>query len=56
MIAGNWYCQAVDAIKYSNVRTQGSYRQVVEMSANGGCKSKLKSVSGPLCPLNEEVC
>jgi len=55
-IDGNWYCQAVQAIQYNNVGTQGSYNQVTAMNSDGSCASMLKSFSGPLSPLDEEVC
>jgi len=54
-IGGNWYCQAVQAIQYSNVGTAGSYNQVTAMSSDGSCSSTPKSFSGPLSPLDEEV-
>jgi len=54
-IAGNWFCQAVKAIQYSNVGTPGSYNQVVYMGKDGTCSSQRKSFSGPLSPLDEEV-
>ena len=54
-IAGNWYCQAVDSIRYSNVGTAGTYRQVVAMNSDGSCKSTTKQFKGPLSPLDEEV-
>lgn len=55
LIGGNWYCQHVEAIRYSNVGTAGSYKEVIEMKADGTCKSKTKHFKGPLSPLNEEV-
>lgn len=30
-IGGNYFCQAVDSIQYSNVGTPGSYNRVVYM-------------------------
>ncbi len=53
-IDGNWFCQPVKAIQYSNVGTPGSYNEVVGMS-NGACSSQQKQFSGPLAPLDEEV-
>ena len=35
-INGNWYCQAVKAITYSNFNTPGTYQKVTTM-ANGVC-------------------
>jgi hypothetical protein len=53
---GNWFCQPVKAIQYSNVGSSGSYRQITDMSSQtGSCQYKMKSFSGPLAPLDEEV-
>lgn len=54
-IGGNWYCQPVQAIRYSNVGSVGSYNQITKMSSDGSCDSVRKHFSGPLAPLNEEV-
>jgi hypothetical protein len=54
-IDGNWYCQPVDAIQYSNVGTPGSYYQVTNMLSDGACTSTPMSFSGPISPLDEEV-
>jgi hypothetical protein len=55
-IDGNWYCQPVKAIQYSNVGTPGAYNDIIAMdSSNGSCASVPKSFSGPLSPLDEEV-
>lgn len=54
-IAGNWYCQAVKAIQYSNVNTAGTYPQVTYMGADGTCNKSPKAFSGPIAPLNGEV-
>lgn len=54
-IDGNWYCQAVQAIQYSNVGSPGSYNQIVDMAADGTCSSTPKPFTGPLAPLDEEV-
>lgn len=55
-IAGNWYCQAVDAIQYTNVGTAGTYSAIVSMNPDGTCSSTQKSFSGPISPFDEEVC
>ncbi|KAH8787427.1 putative TOS1-like glycosyl hydrolase-domain-containing protein [Hyaloscypha sp. PMI_1271] len=53
---GNWFCQPVKAIQYSNVGSSGSYRQITSMnSQTGSCEYQMKAFSGPLAPLNEEV-
>jgi hypothetical protein len=54
-IAGNYYCKAVNAIKYSDVGTAGSYNQVTDMASDGTCTSTAKSFSGAISPLDEEV-
>jgi hypothetical protein len=54
-LEGNYYCTAVEAIRYENVGTPGTYSQIVEMSPNGKCSSAPKAFSGPLSPLDEEV-
>lgn len=54
-IAGNYYCQAVNAIKYANVGTPGSYNQITHMGSDGTCTSTSKAFSGALSPLDEEV-
>jgi hypothetical protein len=55
-LGGNWFCQPVKAIQYSNVGSSGSYKQITDMdSQTGSCQHQMKSFSGPLAPLNEEV-
>ena len=54
-IGGNWYCQAVDAVRYTNVGTSGSYDRVIDMKPDGTCVTESHAFSGPLSPLNEEV-
>ena len=55
-VSGNWFCQPVQAIQYSNVGSSGSYQQVINMnSQTDSCQSQTKSYSGPLAPLDEEV-
>jgi len=54
-IDGNWYCQPVQAIQYSNVGSAGTYNQITAMNADGNCSSVPKAFSGPLSPLDEEV-
>ena len=55
-VSGNWFCQVVQAIQYSNVGSPGSYQQITNMnSQTGSCQSQTKSYSGPLAPLDEEV-
>jgi len=54
-IDGNWFCQAVKGIQYTNVGTPGSYNQVVYMGEDGTCSSRPKSFSGSMSPLDEEV-
>jgi hypothetical protein len=54
-IDGNWFCQAVQAIQYSNVGIPGTYNQITEMASSGVCSSQPKHFSGPISPLDEEV-
>lgn len=54
-VEGNWYCQAVNAIQYTNVGSAGTYKDVTNMGADGTCTMQDKSYSGPIAPLDEEV-
>ncbi len=54
-INGNWYCQAVTGIQYSNVGAAGTYNSITNMTSGGLCSSEPKQFSGPLSPLDEEV-
>jgi hypothetical protein len=54
-IDGNEYCQAVKAIRYSNVGVAGTYNDITRMAADGSCSSQPKHFSGVLSPLDEEV-
>jgi hypothetical protein len=53
-INGNWYCQAVSAITYSNFDAPGTYNKVTTM-ANGVCGSTPQSYGGTMAPMDEEV-
>ncbi|OBT69961.1 hypothetical protein VE03_00651 [Pseudogymnoascus sp. 23342-1-I1] len=53
--AGNYFCQAVNAIQYSNVGHAGSYNKVTSMGSDGSCASSPVSYTGSLAPLDEEV-
>lgn len=52
-ISGNWYCQAVNAISYTNFGTPGTYNKVVDMA--NGCQFAAQSYGGGISPLDEEV-
>ena len=53
-IGGNWYCEAVKAITYSDFGSTGSYNRITGM--NGGyCTSQPVDYSGALAPLDGEV-
>lgn len=53
---GNWYCQAVGHITYTNVGASGEYDDVVHMDQNiGNCLKAKRPFSGPLAPFNEQV-
>ena len=53
-INGNWYCQAVKKITYSNFNAPGTYQKVTTM-ANGVCGSTPQSYGGAMAPMDEEV-
>ncbi|KAK2810865.1 hypothetical protein FQN49_008504 [Arthroderma sp. PD_2] len=53
---GNWYCDPVDSIKYTNFDFEGTYNMVTSMDEGSvSCGSSAKKYSGPLAPLDEEV-
>ncbi|ELR07172.1 target of Sbf [Pseudogymnoascus destructans] len=52
---GNYFCQLVDAIQYSNVGHAGSYNKVTSMGSDGKCATTPVPYSGSLAPLDEEV-
>ncbi|OBT56948.1 hypothetical protein VE04_03192 [Pseudogymnoascus sp. 24MN13] len=52
---GNYFCQLVDAIQYSNVGHAGAYNKVTSMGSDGKCATTPVSYSGSLAPLDEEV-
>ena len=52
---GNWYCQAVNAISYTNFGTPGQYDKVTSFNNNGKCSSIGKDYAGGISPLDEEV-
>jgi hypothetical protein len=54
--AGNWYCQAVTQITYTNVGKVGSYDEVSFMDpTTGQCDFTTKEVSSPIAPFDEGV-
>jgi Glycine-rich protein domain (DUF2403) len=53
-ISGNWYCQAVNAISYTNFGLPGSYNKVTSM-VDGSCGSTPQSYAGGISPMDEEV-
>lgn len=53
-IGGNWYCEPVKAITYSDFGSNGTYNKVTNMQG-GTCDSEPYEYSGALAPLNEEV-
>jgi hypothetical protein len=54
VLDGNWYCQPVQAIRYSNVGSPGSYNRITKME-DGSCSSTPNAFSGALAPFDEEV-
>lgn len=55
MVKGNWYCDAVNGFRYTNVGHSGKYREVTAMNSDGTCLSSWKNFDGPISPLDEEV-
>ncbi|XMA18527.1 hypothetical protein WAI453_011318 [Rhynchosporium graminicola] len=55
MMGGNFYCQAVKAVRYQNVGHAGFYEEVVGMSNDGTCTTKAKHFNSPLSPFDEEL-
>lgn len=54
--AGNWYCQPVTQITYTNVGKVGSYDEVSFMDpTTGQCDFAKKEVSSPIAPFDEGV-
>ncbi|OAP63451.1 hypothetical protein AYL99_02678 [Fonsecaea erecta] len=52
---GNWYCNSVQAISYSNFGTPGQYQKVSYMGSNGECDFVGQSYQGGMAPMDEEV-
>ena len=52
---GNWYCNAVDAISYSNFGTPGKYQKVTSMGPNTACGFTDQAYSGGVAPFDGEV-
>jgi hypothetical protein len=52
---GNWYCQAVNAISYTNFGTPGQYDKVTSFNDNGKCSSVSTDYAGGISPMDEEV-
>lgn len=63
---GNWYCQPVQAVTYTNVGPLNVaglavnpyfYKPVTDMSSSGACSQpNEKYFSGSLAPFDEEAC
>lgn len=53
-IDGNWYCDAVKAITYSDFGSAGFYNKITSMEG-GNCQSEPFDYSGSLAPLDGEV-
>jgi hypothetical protein len=55
-VDGNWFCQAVNAITYTQVGGSGTYNRITAMDSNSGaCSSSPYDYSGTMSPLDEEV-
>ena len=56
-IAGNYYCNPVNAVTFLNLGGTGSYNRVSSMSdATGACTFTPYAYSGTNAPFDEEVC
>lgn len=53
-LSGNWYCQPVNAISYTNFGTPGSYNKITSFS-EAGCSSVDTDYAGGISPMDEEV-
>lgn len=53
-IGGNWYCDAVKAITYSDFGSTGFYNKITNMDG-GNCQSEPFDYSGALAPMDGEV-
>ena len=55
-VGGNYYCNSVDAIKYTGVGFPGSYQDVTNMDESScECSSNSLAFSGTMSPLDEEL-
>ena len=55
-IIGNYYCNEVSQVKYTNVGFQGSYNEVISFDTNTcSCNSKPVQFSGSLAPFDQEL-
>ena len=52
---GNWYCNRVDAISYSNFGTAGQYQRVTHMGSTGECDFAAQNYQGGMAPMDGEV-
>jgi hypothetical protein len=53
---GNWYCEPVSAISYTNFGTPGQYNKVTNFNVNTGkCSSESTDYAGGISPMDEEV-
>ncbi|KAF2857311.1 hypothetical protein K470DRAFT_273393 [Piedraia hortae CBS 480.64] len=52
---GNWYCQKVQAVTYTNVGGKGQYNRITNMGSDGHCAHSPMGYSGNVAPLDQEV-
>lgn len=53
---GNWYCQKVQRVTYTNMGKSGQYNEVISMGQKTGkCQFGTRQFSGQLAPFNEPV-
>lgn len=52
---GNWYCEAVEQISYTNLAASGTYQAVSYMDSTGTCTFEDQAYSGSIAPFDEEL-
>ena len=55
MEMGNYYCNQIETISYSNFGTDCQYRKVVEMGAGRQCSFANQSYGGGMAPFDGET-
>lgn len=53
---GNWYCNQVQAVEYTNFGSSGTFNQVTSMNENNGqCSFSPSAYSGAMAPFDQEL-